>query len=167
MIKKERKVKNKIVNFSEIPDLKRKYAKKKIVLVGGCFDIFHFGHLTFLTEAKKQGDKLVIVLESDEFILKYKKREPIHNQFQRAQILSNLDIVDKIILLPLFKGYDDYLKLVRMLKPSVIAVTEGDERYYEKNQMAKVVKAQLKVVCSLASVSSTSKIIEYATFFGN
>ena len=45
----------------------------KIVLAGGCFDILHLGHITFLEKAKAQGDMLFILLESDENIKKSKR----------------------------------------------------------------------------------------------
>src|SRR6266403_2209747 len=53
---------------------------KKIVLVGGCFDIIHFGHIQFLQKAKEAGDYLIVALEPDERIINYKKRTPIHTQ---------------------------------------------------------------------------------------
>ena len=40
--------------------------KDKIVLVGGCFDVLHPAHVIFLEKAKKMGDFLVVILESDE-----------------------------------------------------------------------------------------------------
>ena len=58
--------------------------KEPIVLVGGCFDILHFGHLMFLKNAKEEGKVLVVLLESDEFIKKFKHREPVHKQNERA-----------------------------------------------------------------------------------
>jgi len=45
---------------------------KKIVLVGGCFDLLHYGHVRFLEEAKKLGNHLVVALESDENVRRVK-----------------------------------------------------------------------------------------------
>nr|WP_236682642.1 adenylyltransferase/cytidyltransferase family protein [Rickettsia felis] len=45
----------------------------EIVLVGGCFDLLHYGHIEFLRKAKKQGKYLIVALEPDETIIKYKK----------------------------------------------------------------------------------------------
>ena len=56
---------SKIVHLAEF----KPYSEKKTVLVGGCFDILHIGHVRFLQAAKKQGDILIVVLESDEFII--------------------------------------------------------------------------------------------------
>src|SRR3989344_8872455 len=73
---------------------------KRIVLVGGCFDILHLGHIKFLESAKKLGDCLFVLLENDESVLRLKgKDRPINNQTERAQDLSSLSIVDYVVLL--------------------------------------------------------------------
>lgn len=166
MGKKNGSLRTKIMGYENIASFV-KPNNKKITLVGGCFDIFHYGHLVFLSSAKEAGDLLIIALEADEFIRKYKKREPVHTQDQRAEILSQMGIVDVVIKLPLLKGYDDYFNLVKTVAPSIIAVTEGDTRLYEKQQQAQAVGAQLKIVCPLSALASTTNIIEYATIFSN
>ncbi len=77
---------SKIEYYENIFSNKKCFPNSKIVLVGGCFDVLHYGHLEFLHEAKKQGKYLIVALEPDETIIKYKKRKPIHNQLQRAKI---------------------------------------------------------------------------------
>lgn len=166
MTKKNKDMSRKVIKLSEISK-ENKENSKKTVLVGGCFELFHFGHLTFLMEAKKHGDKLIIALEPDEFIEKSKNRKPLHTQHQRAQILAHLEIVDKVILLPHLKTYEDYFDLVKTVAPSIIAVTEGDAKLEEKTKQAKDIGAELKIVCSLVLTPSTTKIIQYATIFGN
>src|SRR5579864_7608887 len=89
---------------------------KKIVLVGGCFDIIHFGHIQFLEKAKQTGDYLIVALEPDERIIDYKQRKPTHTQQERAYNLLALRAVDYVILLPTLQGFDDYLKLVQSIK---------------------------------------------------
>ncbi|OJU73384.1 MAG: hypothetical protein BGO07_04540 [Alphaproteobacteria bacterium 40-19] len=68
----------------------------KIVLVGGCFDILHFGHLEFLKYARSQGDHLVVALEPDARILQ-KRSTVIHTQKQRNAIL--VPYVNTIIMI--------------------------------------------------------------------
>ncbi len=73
----------------------------KKVLVGGCFDLLHFGHIKFLEEAKKSGDYLVVALESDENVRRTKgETRPIHTQEQRKAMLESLTCVDEVIMLP-------------------------------------------------------------------
>ncbi len=99
---------------------------KKIVLVGGCFDILHFGHIQFLEKADQEGDYLIVALEPDERIIHYKHRTPAHIQQERAHNLLALRSVDSVILLPLLHGFPDYLALVKTIKPHVIAITAND-----------------------------------------
>src|SRR3712207_2220983 len=97
-----------ILTLKQIGKIKQQYPNKKIVVVGGCFDILHYGHVTFLKNAFKEGDILVVALESDEYIQNKKKRAPIHTQDQRAEILAALRIVSYIIKLPYFVSDEQY-----------------------------------------------------------
>jgi len=102
---------------------------KKVVLVGGCFDILHYGHISFLKKAKKLGNYLVVALESDENTMKLKgPSRPIHNQNQRKKMLESLRFVNKVIALPPMKSDSDYEKLVRKVNPDIIAITQGDTK---------------------------------------
>ena len=103
--------------------------KVKVVLVGGCFDILHYGHIYFLKKAKKLGDILIIALESDENAKKLKgPKRPIHTQKQRQKMLESLRFVDKVIALPPMKSDTDYERLVHRVNPDIIAITYGDTK---------------------------------------
>jgi len=72
---------------------------KKLVFTNGCFDIIHRGHITYLSEAKKLGDYLVIGLNSDTSVKKIKgESRPVNNESDRAYILENLKPVDGVII---------------------------------------------------------------------
>lgn len=136
---------------------------KRIVLVGGCFDILHIGHVKFLKKAKSFGDYLIVLLESDINIKKLKgPTRPIQNEKQRKEILSSLKFVDKIIMVPNNANHEIYNKLVKKLKPSVIAITEGDPIKHIKLLQAKSVGAKLKIVKMYKSLSTTkiTKLLE-------
>ena len=150
----------KIISLNVLPKFLPKIKNNKTVLVGGCFDIFHFGHLTFLKKAREEGNYLVVALESDEFIKKYKGRDPIHTQNQRARILSSITYVDLVIELPLFKSDQDYQNLVESIKPKIIAVSENDPQIEKKNHQAELVGGKLKVVTGPLTDFSTKKIIK-------
>ncbi len=131
----------------------------KKVLVGGCFDIFHYGHLLLLQKAKEKGKILIIALESDKFIKIQKKRNPIHTQIQRAQILIALECVDYVLLLPEIKGYPAYLQIVKDISPDIVAVTKGDLHLSNKKRQIKSIGGKLLTVISYASDFSTQHII--------
>lgn len=133
---------------------------KKIVLVGGVFDVIHYGHLEFLEKARGTGKYLVVALESDAYIKEHKHRSPLHTQEQRAHNLMHLDLVDEVVLLPPMEGNKDYLSLVEMIQPQVIAVTEGDPHLVEKEKQAAAVGAEVVTVVSRNPHFATRDILK-------
>ncbi len=67
-----------------------------IVVVSGGFDPLHSGHIAYLKEANKLGDKLIVALNSDEWLIK-KKKKFFMPFSERSQIIENLDMVDEVI----------------------------------------------------------------------
>lgn len=150
------------LNISRISELSRKLKadSKKIVLVGGCFDVLHPGHVIFLQKAKQAGDVLIVLLESDEKIKKLKGIDrPVHNQKERALVLSAFKWVDYIIPLPNLKNEKDYDQIMSQIKPDIIAATFGAEDYYHQRS-AKLVGARLKYVTKLIGNHSTTGILK-------
>lgn len=137
-----------------------KSINKKICLVGGCFDVMHPGHIIFLQKAKKEADVLIVLLESDERIkiLKGEKR-PVHTQKERALILSALESVDFVLLLPTLENDSDYDRIITTIKPEVIAVTDGDIGIEHKKRVASLVGAKLKKVTKFIGNYSTTNIL--------
>ena len=68
----------------------------KIVLISGGFDPIHSGHLKYIEEAKKLGDKLVVALNSDEWLIK-KKGKFFLPFSERKNILTSMANVDEVI----------------------------------------------------------------------
>lgn len=148
-----------IIAFEKVDEYIEDFKNKKTVLVGGCFDLIHFGHLQFLKKAKESGDYLIVALESDEFIKKNKRKEPIHNQDERAEILANMSMVDLVIKLPLFTLSEEYFNMVKAIRPKVIAVTDGDSQIENKRKQAKTIGAEVRIVTPLLEKYSTRKIV--------
>ena len=143
-------------------DLNQLYAflakkHKSIVLVGGCFDIIHIGHIKFLQEAKKHADVLVVLLESDEKVQKLKgKNRPLFKVEERAEVLSSLKPIDYVVILPMTKSDSDYEKLILQIHPSVIAVTEHDPLIVKKRSHAIRVGAKLVIIPHINTHSTSS-----------
>lgn len=151
-----------VVTIKQLPrliqDLKSK--GKSIVLVGGCFDVLHPGHIIFLQKAKKKGDILVVLLENDQRVKELKGiSRPIHNQRQRALVLSALTFVDYVVMLPFMDKEEEYDRVIYQIKPDVIAVTSGDKTNHYKKRSAKKVHAKLKYVTRMIGNHSTSRIL--------
>ena len=95
---------------------------KKIVFTNGCFDILHRGHVTYLNEARKLGDLLVLGVNSDASVKRLKGPErPINNENDRSYVLSQLKAVD---FTEIFTE-DTPLNLILKVKPSIL-VKGGD-----------------------------------------
>ncbi|MFA5933452.1 MAG: adenylyltransferase/cytidyltransferase family protein [Microgenomates group bacterium] len=138
-----------------------KTSDEKVVLVGGCFDILHVGHIRFLQKARSLGDKLIVLLESDERIEEMKGQgRPVNIQKDRAEVLTSLEDVDVVVLLPTEMKNSDYDLMVKQINPDIIATTAGDPNIKFKERTAKLVSAKVKVVTLLVDGFSTQKIIE-------
>lgn len=154
---------NKIVDVNKAIILSKKLRDqgKTVVLVGGCFDILHIGHITFLEKAKESGDSLFVFLEPDESIKKLKgKNRPINNQENRAKILSALESVDYVILLPPHLTDIDYDHMIIQLKPAIIATTRGDVHRKNKERQAALIKSKVIEVTDYIRDQSTSRLVK-------
>lgn len=154
---------NKILTIQQAIEVsnKLKAEDKTIVLVGGCFDILHVGHIRFLKEAKKYGDFLFVLLESDQTIRRAKgEYRPINSQKDRADILSSFFNVDYVIMLPQFNIDKDYDHLISKIRPDIIAATKGDPNIRHKKRQAKMLNAKVINVISNISNRSTSNLIK-------
>ncbi len=152
---------NKIINTKEAIKLSEQLRGegKTIVLVGGCFDILHIGHILFLEKAKHLGDVLFVLLESDETIKNSKgNNRPIHTQEDRAYVLAALTTIDYVILLPKLKNDLDYDNLLSLLKPTIIATTQGDPKRRHKERQARLLHSTVVDVIQRISNTSTSKL---------
>lgn len=95
---------------------------KRIVFTNGCFDILHRGHVTYLAEARKLGDLLVVGLNSDASVKILKGPErPINNEDDRLYVLSQLKSVDFVEIFT----EDTPLELILKVKPQIL-VKGGD-----------------------------------------
>lgn len=95
---------------------------KKIVFTNGCFDIIHRGHVTYLAEAKKLGDLLIVGLNSDESVKRLKgPQRPINNESDRLYVLSQLKSVDFVEIF----SEETPLNLILKISPQVL-VKGGD-----------------------------------------
>lgn len=128
---------------------------EKIVMTNGCFDIIHAGHVGYLQEARKLGDRLVVAVNSDQSVKRLKgEGRPVNPVSRRMRVLAGLESVDWVVSFE-----DDTAKrLVRQLKPEVM-VKGGDyllDEVVEKEEVesygGKVVVLGFEDDCSTTAI---------------
>ncbi|MES2998553.1 MAG: bifunctional D-glycero-beta-D-manno-heptose-7-phosphate kinase/D-glycero-beta-D-manno-heptose 1-phosphate adenylyltransferase HldE [Pseudomonadota bacterium] len=136
---------------------------EQIVMTSGCFDILHAGHVTFLEQAKRLGDRLIVAVNDDASVARLKgSGRPINNLEKRMMVLAGLSAVDWIVL------FSDTTpeRLINEILPD-IWVKGGDYQLKDLPE-AKIVKAyggQVKLIDVVAGCS-TSAIISTITESG-
>jgi len=130
-----------------------------IVMTNGCFDILHAGHVQYLTEAKKLGDRLIVAVNSDSSVKQLKgEGRPVNTLDQRMAVLSGLQSVDWVVD---FNGSEKDpdndstpRDIICAVKPDIL-VKGGD---YETDQVAggecvqQIAILQFKADCSTSAV---------------
>jgi len=90
----------------------------KKVMCAGTFDIIHPGHLFYFSEAKKYGDKLVVVVARDNTSEKFKGKRPVHSERERLEAVRTLEIVDEAVL----GNKDNIFDIIEKVKPDAICL---------------------------------------------
>ena len=101
----------------------------KTVMCAGTFDIIHPGHLYYLSEAKKYGDRIVVVVARDDTSKSVKGKKPLHNEKQRLEAVRMLEIVDEAVLGRLGNIFD----IIGEIKPNVICL--GYDQKVQKQEL--------------------------------
>lgn len=94
----------------------------KILYTGGTFDLLHFGHFNFLKKCKSISDKVVVSLNTDDFIEQFKGKKPVMSYQEREKSLLHCQYVDEVV--PNFSGEDSKPSILSV-DPSIIAI--GDD----------------------------------------
>lgn len=152
-------IKNKIKDLDQSKALVAQWHSRgeKIVFTNGCFDILHLGHVDYLEKARALGDHLVVGLNTDDSVRRFKGDErPIQDQNSRARIIAAFQFVDLVVLF----NEDTPLQLISALKPDVLV--KGSDYLAENIVGAEVVKkngGEVKTIDFIPGYS-TSRIIE-------
>ena len=96
--------------------------KRNIVYTGGTFDLFHSGHVNLLKRCKEiagEDGKVVVSLNTDEFIEKYKGKPPVCDNEERAAVLRACKYVDKVVY---NVGGEDSTIAIDIMQPNYIVI---------------------------------------------
>jgi len=95
---------------------------QSVVFTNGCFDILHKGHIRLFLEGKKQGDILIVAVNTDDTILRQKgPGRPIFPLAERLEVLEALETVDHLVSFE----EDTPLEIILLLKPDIL-IKGGD-----------------------------------------
>lgn len=111
--------KNKIVRINSLRNKVRKLRRqgKKVVLTNGCFDLLHFGHVSYLEKIKKTGLILVVAINSDNSVKRIKgKGRPIQAEQARARTIATIECVDYVVIF----DEDNPLRVIQKLEPDLL-----------------------------------------------
>ena len=99
----------------------------------GTFDLLHLGHIYYLKEAKRLGDRLAVVVATDSTVRRL-KHEPINSEQIRLELIKELKIVDEAYI-----GYEeDMFEIVKEIKPDIIAL--GFDQFHDEETIKKELK---------------------------
>ncbi|MCY4270964.1 MAG: bifunctional D-glycero-beta-D-manno-heptose-7-phosphate kinase/D-glycero-beta-D-manno-heptose 1-phosphate adenylyltransferase HldE [Gammaproteobacteria bacterium] len=130
---------------------------ERIVFTNGCFDVIHAGHVGYLDEARKLGDRLVVAVNDDASVARLKgSGRPINPLDRRLRVLAGLSAVDWVVSF----SEDTPENLLRDLRPEVL-VKGGDYRLDEVvgGELVKSRGGEVKVLAFIDDCS-TSAIVE-------
>jgi rfaE bifunctional protein nucleotidyltransferase chain/domain len=145
----------------EIGDESDEGAGDSLVVVTGVFDLMHVGHLRFLQAARALGSRLVVGVESDERVRRWKGPDrPIQTQEDRCELLSALRVVDDVFIIEGERVEPDYyVELLRPLHARYLAVTVDDPFLEAKRAAMAEIGVELRVVIPRVENYSTSHLI--------
>lgn len=112
-------VSSKIISLEQAVTMRRQWKEqhKKVVFTNGVFDILHAGHVQSLSNARAEGDYLIVGLNADVSVKRLKgNSRPIICEADRAMLLASLFFVDAVILFE----EDTPIKLISSLLPDVL-----------------------------------------------
>ena len=131
-------------------------AGKKIVFTNGAFDLLHAGHATYLEQARRLGDVLVVGLNTDASVRRYKgEKRPVVDEQNRARLLAALECVDYVT----WFDEDEPKALIAELQPDVL-VKAADWAHYVSGRDIVEARGGKVVLAPMVAGLSTTKLIE-------
>ncbi len=129
---------------------------QRVVFTNGCFDLVHAGHATYLQFARAQGDVLIVGLNSDASVRRYKgEKRPIVDEQNRARMMAALECVDYVT----WFDEDEPKQLVAELQPDVL-VKAADWAHYVSGRDIVEARGGRVVLAPMVAGLSTTKLIE-------
>lgn len=131
-------------------------AGKTVVFTNGCFDLMHAGHATYLEFARRQGDVLIVGLNTDASVRRYKgEKRPVVDERNRARLMAALECVDFVT----WFDEDEPKALIAELQPDVLVKAEDWAHYVSGREIVEARGGKV-VLAPMVAGLSTTKLIE-------
>ncbi len=134
------------------------------VLVSGCYDIIHAGHIQFFREARALGDHLTVCFASAEVLWQHKQRRSSLPDDHKRAVIAALDMVDEVVVTTGQEEGLDFKDDFLRLRPNILVVTEDDKYGASKRELCAQVGARYVVLPKTPpqfSPVSTSQIVKF------
>jgi D-beta-D-heptose 7-phosphate kinase/D-beta-D-heptose 1-phosphate adenosyltransferase len=131
-------------------------AGRKLVFTNGAFDLLHVGHLRYLQYARTLGDALLVGLNSDASVRRYKgEKRPIVPERERAEMLLGLGCVDYVVVF----DEDEPRDLIAAILPHVL-VKGADWAHYVSGRDVVEASGGRVVLAEFVQGRSTTNIVK-------
>jgi D-glycero-beta-D-manno-heptose 1-phosphate adenylyltransferase len=137
---------------------------RAIVFTNGCFDLMHAGHATYLQFAREQGDVLVVGLNTDASVRRYKgEKRPIVDERNRARMMAALECVDYVT----WFDEDEPKELIGELQPDVLVKAEDWAHYVSGREIVEARGGRVVLAPMVEGLSTTVLIERLLKAYGN
>jgi glycerol-3-phosphate cytidylyltransferase len=108
---------------------------EKVIYTGGTFDLSHAGHVAFLKKCSELGN-VIVAVNTDEFVLEFKKKKPICSLSERIAVLRSCKYVSSVVV---NIGDDDSKLTILLVKPDYIVIGSdwASKDYYKQMNFTK------------------------------
>lgn len=110
-------------------------------MIFGTFDILHKGHISFLEQARKLGDTLIVIVGRDNNVIRIKGKRPIDSEAERIEKIKKLNIADEVMI----GENDNFFKQIEEENPDIIAIGY-DQKTFGLNEWIINNNKQIKII---------------------
>lgn len=137
----------------------------QVVFTNGVFDIIHLGHVTYLNDAKAEGNRLVVGINSDASVKRLNKgpERPLNPENARAEVILSLKSVDAVVIF----DEDTPFELIQAIQPNVLVkggdydpntTDTSDKTYIVGSDIVKAAGGQVKAIPFVPGYSTTALV---------
>lgn len=139
-------------------------ANRTLVFTNGAFDVLHAGHVTYLNFARAQGDALVVGLNSDASVKRYKgDKRPVNPEQDRALVLAALECVDYVVIF----DEDEPKELIAEILPDVLVKGADWAHYVSGRDVVEANGGKVVLADMVAGRSTTNTIQRIIEVYGS